>query len=99
RSWRRLSKKSGEAISPPRDGPARRARTRHFDSPGMLGISGKPDLLSVRCQDGCRERGDRQLAAASDGQPSQLGLWAVLSLPAQCPGLWLEPQARVPDLP
>jgi putative transposase len=27
------------------------------------------------------------------------GLWAVLSVPAQGQRLWLEPQARVPDLP
>src|SRR5690606_19986677 len=98
RSWRRRLKKSGEAISPPRDGPTSRARPRGVDSAGLRGVQGPPDVLPVCRQDGCPERGDRQLVAASDGQPSQLGLWAVLSVPAECPRLPVEPQACVPDL-
>src|SRR5690606_41115396 len=99
RSWRRRLKKSGEAISPPRDGPTSRATPRGVDSAGLRGVQGPPDMLPVCRQDGCPERGDRQLVAASDGQPSQLGLWPVLSVPAQRARLWLEPQTCLPDLP
>src|SRR5690606_18077826 len=55
-------------------------------------------LISVRRQDRRRERGDRKLAASPDGQLPHLGLWVVLSVPAECPRLPVEPQARVPAL-
>jgi hypothetical protein len=35
---------------------------------------------------------------ATDGQPSQLGLWTVLPVYAQRQGLHLESQAHLPDL-
>lgn len=35
----------------------------------------------------------------ADEQPAQLGLRAVLPVPAQCKGLQMEPQARLQDLP
>ena len=39
------------------------------------------------------------MAAASDGQQPQLGLWPLLPVPAQCARLPMEPQACLPCLP
>ena len=44
--------KSGEAVSPPRDGPTCSAVSRHIDPDGLRGVRGQPDLLPVRRQDG-----------------------------------------------
>ena len=38
------------------------------------------------------------MADPSYRQPTQLGFWIVLPVSAQCEGVWLEPQADLPDL-
>jgi len=48
---------------------------------------------------GGRERADSRLASAPDTAIPYLGLWFVLSVPAQCARFWLEPQAGIPDIP
>jgi len=48
--------KSGEAISPPRDGSKGCAGTRHVDTRGMPGLPDQPGLLPVRSQAPGRER-------------------------------------------
>ena len=35
---------------------------------------------------------------ANEGE-EELGLWSLFSLPAQCPGASVEPQAHIPHLP
>lgn len=43
--------KSGEAISPPRDGPTCRTGSGHIRAVGLRSVRHQPDLLSVCCQD------------------------------------------------
>jgi hypothetical protein len=54
------------------------------------------DLLSLQRQAERRERADRRSADRADEGEEDLGLRPVFSLPAQCPGTSLEPQARIP---
>ena len=76
-----------------------RDRAVSHDQAGMPCVWHQPDLLPVQSEVGRRERPHRGLAGATDEQPAQLGLWAVLSVPAQRQGLQMEPQARLQDLP
>ena len=46
-----------------------------------------------------RERADCQLADPLDGRQPQLGLWPVLTVPAQRKELRMEPQTDLPHLP
>ncbi len=66
---------------------------------GVRAVRGQRDLLSLRAEAVERERTDRRLVDASDAQPAQLGLWAVLPVPTQREGASVEPQARLSHLP
>ena len=55
-------------------------------------------MVPVPAEEGRGERGDRESAGTTNGEPAQLWLRAVLSVFAQRQGLRLESQARVQDL-
>ena len=60
--------KSGEAISPARDGTTSRAAARAVDPGGLSSLSDQPGLLPLRGPARHRRRGDRPVAAAADRQ-------------------------------
>ena len=69
-------------------------------SAARAGLCDQRDLLPLSSPSSRTENArDRRLADPLDAQPAQLGLRAVLSVPAQRQRLRLEPQAGVPDLP
>jgi putative transposase len=90
--------KSGEAILPTRDGPmGSPAQIRQYH-PGLRRVRHQPDMLPLCAQAVIGEPRNRRLAHTLDQQPEKLGLWPVLSVSAQCEGLWLESQAGVSHL-
>lgn len=62
---------------------------------GVPGVWHQPDLLPVQGQAGRGERPHCRLAGATDEQPAQLGLRAVLPVPAQRQGLQMEPHTVI----
>jgi hypothetical protein len=77
----------------------RRSKTEARTSRMRAARSGSGDPLSLPGQGERTERSHRRLAGPADDGLSRLGLWAVLPAPAQRPGLWLQSQARLSDLP
>ncbi len=64
----------------------------------MRGVWPERKRISLSAQAQCGERQDFRVVAAADGESTELGLWSLLPVSAQREGLYLEPQARVPDL-
>lgn len=90
--------KSGKAISAQRDGPASGESTPDIHTPGLQGLQDKRDLLSVSGEALRRECPHCGLAATIDYNPPHLGFWIVFPVSAQCEGLQIQSQARLPDL-
>jgi len=88
--------KSGDALSPPRDGAVDRPSRRRPHPVGRRGVRDQPDGLQVSGEAIEREPRDRRLADAIDRESAQLGVRAGLLVSAQRPGLPLESQAGVP---
>ena len=89
--------KRGEAILLTRDGATNR-RERHQHPAGLPGIWHQPDRLPLLGKAVSRECRDRRPPAPFDPQSAQLGIWAVLSVPAQREGLPMESQTGVSHL-
>lgn len=98
RSSRRLCKKSGEAILPTRDGATNGRERRQYPA-SLYGVWHQPELLPLPGKAVSRECRNRRPPDPTDPQPAELGIRAVLSVPAQREGRPMESQTGVSHLP
>ena len=67
-------------------------------SAGLRGLWAERECLPLPAAEERRERPYWRMAGPADGQPPELGVWALLPVSAQREGLPVEPQARLSHL-
>ena len=92
------SQKNSEAISPTRGGQVGGRGEGPEHPSGLRGVWIEREWVSISAEAQRRERQDRRVAATTDGEPAELGIWSVFPVSAERERLSVEPQARISDL-